>query len=180
MTGTSTRAICSLKSFLDITLFGVGCVNGSRVPLVVGTTQSACVFLFPIREATEVLIITYRFLLSVSFRVIEENTLKSCPDLIVECIAVGNGRPSPVLLIELNPGAATLGDGDSIKREVYRRIRHFQSRRLAHERIKSVESLVIVQRTAWPRTPAGHIRRTDAEQKFQRELDRAYAAASAR
>jgi len=115
-----------------------------------------------------------------TYRVIEENTLKSCPDLLVECVAVGNGRPSPALMIELGPGAATLGDPDSVRREVYRRIRHFQSRRLAHERIGSVESLVIVQRSAWPRTPTGHIRRTDAEQKFQRQLDRAYAAVSAR
>lgn len=85
-----------------------------------------------------------------------------------------------MLLIELGPGAATLGDGDSIKREVYRRVRHFQSRRLAHERIGSAGSLMIVQRPAWPRTPTGHIRRIDAEQKFKRELDRAYAAASTR
>ena len=111
---------------------------------------------------------------------IEENALKSCADLVVECIAVGNGRPSPVLLIELGPGAATLGTGDLVKREVYRRIRHFHSRRLAHERIVSAESLVIVQRSTWPRTPTGHIRRADAEQKFKRELDRAYAATSAR
>ena len=40
--------------------------------------------------------------------------------------------------------------------------------------------IVIVQRPAWPRTPIGHIRRVDVEQKFQRELDRAYTAASAR
>lgn len=110
---------------------------------------------------------------------IEDNTLKTCPDLLVECIAVGNGRPSPALLIELGPGAATLGSAGSVKREVYRRIRHFQSRRLAHERIGSAELFVIVQRSAWPRTPAGHIRRIDAEQKFQRELDKAYTAASA-
>ena len=134
------------------------------------------IYNFP-REMTGALI---THLVSALFRVIEENTLKSCPDLLVECIAVGNGRPSPVLLIELGPGAATLGDPDSVKREMYRRIRHFQSRRSAHERIGSVESLVIVQRSAWPRTPTGHVRRTDAEQKFQRELDRAYAAASAR
>ena len=114
------------------------------------------------------------------FRVIEENTLKRCPDLLVECIAVGNGRPSPALLIELGPGAATFGDADSVKREVYRRIRHFQSRRLAHERIGSVGSIVIVQGSAWSRTPAGNVRRVDVEQKFQRELDRAHAAASAR
>lgn len=111
---------------------------------------------------------------------IEENTVKSCPDLLVECIAVGNGRPSPALLIELGPGAAALGDADSVKREVHRRIRHFQSRRLAHERIGSIELIVVVQRSAWPRTPVGHIRRSDVEQMFQRELDRAYAAASAR
>ena len=110
---------------------------------------------------------------------IEENALKSCPDLLVECIAVGNGRSSPALLIELGPGAAALGGAGSVKREVHRRIRHFQSRRLAHERIASVELLVIVQRSAWPRNPTGRIQRTDAEQKFQRELDRAYAAASA-
>jgi hypothetical protein len=116
----------------------------------------------------------------VSFRVIEDNTVKSCADLLVECIAVGNGRPSPALLIELGPGAAALGDADSVKREVYRRIRHFQSRRLAHERIGTAGFIVIVQRSAWPRTPVGHIRRTDAEQRFQKELDRAYATASAR
>ena len=111
---------------------------------------------------------------------IEENTLKSCPDILVECIAVGNGRSSPALLIELGPGAAALGDADSVKREVYRRIRHFQSRRLAHEKIGSVELIVIVQRSAWPRTLVGHVRRTDAEQKFRGELDRAYALASVR
>lgn len=120
------------------------------------------------------------FLFYPLFRVIEENTLKSCPDLLVECIAVGNGRPSPALLIELGPGAAALGDADSVKREVYRRIRHFQSRRLAHERIGSAGLIVIVQRSVWPRTPIGHVRKFDAEQKFQRELDRAYAAAPAR
>jgi len=131
-------------------------------------------------EVIGALITHLRFLVSAPCRVIEENALKSCPDLIVECIAVGNGRPSPALLIELGPGAATFGDPNSVKREVHRRIRHFQSRRLPHERIGSVESLVIVQRSAWPRTPSGHIRRADAERKFQRELDRAYAAIPSR
>ena len=137
--------------------------------------------MIPVIEVTDALI-THLFVFPAPlvFRVIEENTLKSCPDLIVECVTVGNGRPSPVLLIELGPGAATLGSVDSVKREVYRRIRHFQSRRLAHERIGSVESLVVVQRSAWPRTLTGRIRRTDAEQKFQRELDKAYATTSAR
>ena len=141
--------------------------------------------LFPYRdppwEITDALIThILSFLFHLLSRIIEENTLKSCLDFLVECIAVGNGRPSPALLIELGPGAATLGDADSVKREVYRRIRHFQSRRLAHERIGSVGLIAIVQRSGWPRTPTGHIRRVDAEQKFQRELDRAYAAASAR
>lgn len=113
-------------------------------------------------------------------RVIEENTLKSFPDLLAECIVVGNGRPSPALLIELEPGAAALGDADSVRRELYKRIRHFQSRRLAHEKIASMELIVVVPRNAWPRTPVGLIRRVDVEQKFRRELDRAYAAASAR
>lgn len=144
-------------------------------------TQSTCVFCLPLPLPVKDNQRADHISVFVSFyRVIEENTLKSCPDLLVECIAIGNGRPSPALLIELGPGAATLGEAGSVKREVYRRIRHFQSRRLAHERIGSVELLVIVQRSAWPRTPAGHIRRVDAEQKFQRELDRAYATASAR
>jgi hypothetical protein len=107
---------------------------------------------------------------------IEENTLKSCPGLLVECIAVGNGRPSPALLIELGPGAVALGDADAARREVYRRIRHFQSRRLPHEKVGSAKFIVIVQGNTWPRTPVGHVRRIDAEQTFERELNSVYAA----
>ena len=106
--------------------------------------------------------------------------MKSCPDLLAECVAVGNGRPFPVLLIELGPNAAAFGGADSVRREVYKRIRHFHSRRMPHEKIGSVESILIIQRAAWPRTLVGHILRTDVEQRFQGELDAIYAAVSAR
>jgi hypothetical protein len=106
--------------------------------------------------------------------------MKSCPDLLVECVAVGNGRPFPALLIELGPNAAAFGGADSVRREVYKRIRHFHSRRMPHEKIGSAEFILIIQRAAWPRTLVGHVPRTGAEQRFQRELDAAYATATAR
>lgn len=86
-------------------------------------------------------------------RAIEDNVRATCTELVSECIVVGTGRPSPVLFVEPTGNMET----EQLKREIIRRTRHFHSRRYMHERITTVECVVIVNRGQLPRTAVSFI-----------------------
>ncbi|TFK86848.1 acetyl-CoA synthetase-like protein [Polyporus arcularius HHB13444] len=109
-------------------------------------------------------------------RAIEDNVRQTCGELIVECIVVGNGRPSPALFVEAAPGLAM--DDARLRREIIRRTRHFHSRRYLHERITNAKMVVVVPRGTLPRTATkGNVRRRAVEEMFKAELDAMFASA---
>ncbi|KAH9064270.1 acetyl-CoA synthetase-like protein [Lactarius vividus] len=92
-------------------------------------------------------------------------------DMVTECVVVGNGRPSPSLFIETNSDMPHL----KLKREILRRTRQFHSRRYLHERIASVDMVVIVEKGSLPRTATkGNVRRRATEEAFRTLLDKIY------
>ncbi|TDL28374.1 acetyl-CoA synthetase-like protein [Rickenella mellea] len=104
-------------------------------------------------------------------RSIEDNVRSTCGDLVQECVVVGTGRPSPTLFVE----PATDMDHELLKREIVRRTRLFHSRRYLHERITSVDFIVVVKQKSLPRTATkGNIRRQAVEEAYKQELDEIY------
>ncbi len=104
-------------------------------------------------------------------KAIEDNVRLTCPDLLEECIVVGNGRPSPALFVEVKDGL----DGEKVKKDIIRRTRQFHARRYLHERISATKFVVVVPKNTLPRTATkGNIRRKAVEDAFKAELDRLY------
>ncbi|KAG5654802.1 hypothetical protein H0H81_003810 [Sphagnurus paluster] len=104
-------------------------------------------------------------------KAIEDNVRATCGHLIAECVVVGTGRPSPTMFIE----PAVDMDHAKIKKEIIRKTRHFHSRRYLHERITSVNMIVIVAPQTLPRTVTkGNIRRKAVEDAFKEQLDLIY------
>ncbi|KIK57201.1 hypothetical protein GYMLUDRAFT_763780 [Collybiopsis luxurians FD-317 M1] len=103
---------------------------------------------------------------------IEDNARAACGLLISECIVIGKGRPSPVLLVETDSEM----EESKLKREILRKTRHFHSRRYLHERITSVKMIVVVPRGTFPRSTKedSDTIRKELEAKFKAELDRLY------
>lgn len=94
-----------------------------------------------------------------------------CGNLIAECIVVGSGRPSPVMFVE--PAVDT--DHGKLKKEIIRKTRHFHTRRYLHERITSVDMIVVVPRQTLPRTATkGNIRRKAVEESYKIQLDQIF------
>ncbi|KAG7090017.1 hypothetical protein E1B28_011638 [Marasmius oreades] len=107
-------------------------------------------------------------------KAIEHHVRLTCGDLISECVVVGYGRPSPALFIEPSPRVLDVAEAD-LKRVVLKRIEPFNSQQMAHERIVSVNLIMVVPCDTLPRTETkGNIRRKAVEDMFQRELDLAY------
>ncbi|KAK7445745.1 hypothetical protein VKT23_014740 [Stygiomarasmius scandens] len=104
-------------------------------------------------------------------RSIEENVRAMCGALVSECIVVGTGRPSPAMFIE----PAVDMDENKLKKDILRKIRPFHSRRYMHERITSVDMIIIVPRGSLPRTASkGNIRRRAVEDEYKARLDQIY------
>ncbi|KAG7090020.1 hypothetical protein E1B28_011641 [Marasmius oreades] len=107
-------------------------------------------------------------------KAIEHHVRLTCGDLISECVVVGYGRPSPALFIEPSPRVLDISEAD-LKRLVLKRIEPFNSQQMAHERIVSVNLIMVAPPNALPRTETkGNIRRKAVEDMFQRDLDLAY------
>lgn len=105
-------------------------------------------------------------------RAIEDNARAMCGSLISECIVVGNGRPNPILFVE--PG--TDMDHGKLRVEIIRKTRQFHARRYLHERITSVEMVVVVPRGSLPRTATkGNIRRKAVEEMYKTEMDQIFS-----
>ncbi|KAF8154247.1 hypothetical protein B0H34DRAFT_800120 [Crassisporium funariophilum] len=107
-------------------------------------------------------------------KAIEENVRAMCGNLIAECVVVGSGRPSPVMFIE----PLTEMDHNKLKKDIIRKTRQFHSRRYLHERITSIDMIVIVPRQTLPRTATkGNIRRKAVEEAFKYEIDKIFSCA---
>lgn len=107
-------------------------------------------------------------------RAIEDHVRLTCGDLVSECVVVGYGRPSPALFVEADLQAAG-GPHLDLKRQILKRIEHFNSQRLAHERIASIDLILVVPLNTLPRTEnKGNVRRKAVEDMFRKELDLAY------
>ncbi|KAF8637113.1 hypothetical protein AX17_003017 [Amanita inopinata Kibby_2008] len=105
-------------------------------------------------------------------KAIEDNVRVTCGDLISECVIVGSRRPSPAMFIEpVNPEMSH----DELKKAIIRKTRHFHSRRYIHERITSVDMIVVVPPRTLPRTATkGNIRRKAVEEAYKPLLDEIY------
>jgi hypothetical protein len=111
-------------------------------------------------------------LITIHHRAIEDNVRSTCGHLIEECVVVGTGRPSPTLFVE--PAANV--DLKKLKKEIIQRTRQFHSRRYVHERITSMDLIVMVARNTLPRTlTKGNIRRKAVEETFKAHLDGLYS-----
>ncbi|KAI0034282.1 acetyl-CoA synthetase-like protein [Vararia minispora EC-137] len=105
-------------------------------------------------------------------KAIEDNVLKTCADLVEECIVVGSGRPSPVLFVEPKTNIKPA----KLQREILRRTRAFHERRYLHERITEAKMIVVVNRGALPRTATkGNIRRKATEDVYKALLDQIFS-----
>ncbi|KIK67057.1 hypothetical protein GYMLUDRAFT_191481 [Collybiopsis luxurians FD-317 M1] len=106
---------------------------------------------------------------------IEDNARAMCRSLISECIVVGTGRPSPVMFVE--SGAEV--PESKLKKEIFRKIRAFHSRRYVHESITSAKMIIVVPRGSLPRTASkGNIRRKAVEEKYKVQLDELYGVSN--
>ena len=103
-------------------------------------------------------------------RAIEDNVRQTCGDLIAQCVVVGNGRPSPVLFIEVAEDVDM--DEARVRREIIRRTRHFHARRYLHERITSKNMVAVVPRGSLPHTATnGNVVRRMLEEDYKAGLD---------
>ncbi|KAF8506183.1 hypothetical protein JB92DRAFT_3122362 [Gautieria morchelliformis] len=110
-------------------------------------------------------------------KAIEDNVYTTCPDIVANCVVVGNGRPYPALFVEPRVPAATPAAELELKREIIKRTSDFHSLRYLHERIQDVRMIKIVPAKALPRTVVkGNIRRRAVEQDFASDLEAIYAS----
>lgn len=84
--------------------------------------------------------------------------LKTCADLVQNCIAVGHLKPRVVLLVEPraqdsnDPQEREVDAQDTLKEEVLKRTAAYNSRLLDHERISDPECILVVPPGSLPRT----------------------------
>ena len=79
-------------------------------------------------------------------RAIEDNVLRTCADLVRNCVAVGHLRPCVVLLVEADADAAQTAAA------VLARTAPFNVRLLEHERVTDPAHVLVVPAGTLPRT----------------------------
>ncbi|KAF9077879.1 acetyl-CoA synthetase-like protein [Rhodocollybia butyracea] len=114
-------------------------------------------------------------------KAIEDNARSLCGDIISDCVVVGNGHPSPVLVVEaysplshstVNP---VLNESE-LKTKIYHRIRPFHSSRYPHERIDSPDMIFVVPLGTLPRTVTkATVRRRVVEETMKEKLDKLFS-----
>ncbi|KAF9072022.1 hypothetical protein BDP27DRAFT_1321320, partial [Rhodocollybia butyracea] len=114
-------------------------------------------------------------------KAIEDNARSLCGDIISDCVVVGNGRPSPVLVVEAcSPPSHcnvsfTLHESE-LKTEIYHRIKPFHAARYLHERITSPEMIFVVPLGTLPRTVSkATVRRKAVEETMKAKLDQLFS-----
>ena len=111
--------------------------------------------------------------LTTEHRAIEDNVLKTCADLVADCIVADSGRPSPVLFVEPKTDIKAA----KLQREILRRTRAFHERRYLHERITEARIIVVVDKGTLPRTATkGNIRRKATEEAYKSLIDEIFSA----
>ncbi|KAF9061228.1 hypothetical protein BDP27DRAFT_1338412 [Rhodocollybia butyracea] len=107
-------------------------------------------------------------------RAIEDNARTLCGDIISDCVVVGNGRPSPVLVVEASHRnvSPALNFESELKTEIYRRICPFHTARYPHERIDSPDMIFIVPLGTLPRTVTkATVKKKVIEEMMKERLD---------
>ncbi|KAF9077885.1 hypothetical protein BDP27DRAFT_1356646 [Rhodocollybia butyracea] len=108
-------------------------------------------------------------------KAIEDNARSLCGDIISDCVVVGNGHPSPVLVVEACSVSPAL-DESKLKAEIYRRIHPFHSTRYPHERIASPDMIFVVSLGTLPRTVTkATVRRKVIEEMMKEKLDKLFS-----
>ena len=103
-------------------------------------------------------------------RSIEDGVRATCGELIFDCVVVGNGRIRPTLFVEASEKCPM--DVEKLKEEVVERMKQFNHRHYAQERITSTKHVVVVEHGTLPRTPTkGNIRRRAVEDEYKELLD---------
>ncbi|KAJ7581170.1 hypothetical protein C8J56DRAFT_866429 [Mycena floridula] len=104
-------------------------------------------------------------------KAIENAARQFCPDLIIDCVVVGQNRRGPALLVEPSTKDPDLPD------TIIGRLASFNESRFPHERVDDPGLVLIVEAGVLPRTEAkGNIRRKAAEEMFSEKLDEMYRA----
>ncbi|EIW54786.1 acetyl-CoA synthetase-like protein [Trametes versicolor FP-101664 SS1] len=110
-------------------------------------------------------------------KAIEENVLKTCEDIVHNCVVVGHQRVCPVLVVETE-GAVDVSTPDAeaqVKRTIVERTAPFNERLFAHERITTPECILFVPVGSLPRTTEkGNVRRKATEVQFKTEIENIY------
>ncbi|KAF9061227.1 hypothetical protein BDP27DRAFT_1429170 [Rhodocollybia butyracea] len=108
-------------------------------------------------------------------KAIEDNARSLCGDIISDCVVVGNGHPSPVLVVEACSVSPAL-DESKLKAEIYRRIHPFHATRYPHEGIASPDMIFVVPLGTLPRTVTkATVRRKVIEEMMKEKLDKLFS-----
>ncbi|KAI0641381.1 acetyl-CoA synthetase-like protein [Trametes meyenii] len=87
-------------------------------------------------------------------KAIEENVLKTCVDVVHNCVVVGHQRICPVLVVEPE-GSTDISTPQSaleVKKTIIERTKPFNEKLFAHERITTPECILFVPVGSLPRT----------------------------
>ncbi|KAJ7581168.1 hypothetical protein C8J56DRAFT_1057167 [Mycena floridula] len=109
-------------------------------------------------------------------RAIEDIVRRLCPDLITDCVVVGQNRQGPALLIE----PAKDLDIQALPETIISRMTRFNEDRFPHERVDNPGLVLVVETGSLPRAAVkGNIRRKGAEELFREKMDAMYNSTAA-
>ncbi|KAH9888011.1 acetyl-CoA synthetase-like protein [Cubamyces lactineus] len=112
-------------------------------------------------------------------KAIEENAMKTCGDIVHNCVVVGHQRICPVLVVEPEPSVdISTPEAELIfKQTIVERTAPFNERLFAHERITAPECILVVPGGSLPRTSEkGNVRRKATEEHFRTAIEYIYKA----
>ncbi|KAL0060050.1 hypothetical protein AAF712_013173 [Marasmius tenuissimus] len=106
---------------------------------------------------------------------IEKDARAACQSLsgFKDCIIIGSGRPSPVLVVEFDLQASTSELEAELKKDIFHRIQTSPATQwFPHEKIASPDSIIVVPARSLSRTATkGVIRRKAVEEDMREKLD---------
>ncbi|KAI0628624.1 acetyl-CoA synthetase-like protein [Trametes polyzona] len=112
-------------------------------------------------------------------RAIEENVMKTCGDVVHNCVVVGHQRVFPVLVVEPE-GSVDVSTAEAtlrLKGTIIERTAPFNERLFPHERIAIPECIMLVPVASLPRTTEkGNIRRKATEEHLKDDLEAIYSS----
>ncbi|KAL7277116.1 hypothetical protein ACG7TL_008961 [Trametes sanguinea] len=110
-------------------------------------------------------------------KAIEENVLKTCGDIVHNCVVVGHQRICPILLVEpdASEDVSTPQAALQAKRRIIERTAPFNEGVFPHEQITKPECILIVPPGSLPRTTEkGNVRRKATEEHFKDAIEKIY------